>query len=206
MTQETLQVRKQRLVRDAIFDAAIALFAANGFEETTVEEVAQAAGVSRRSFFRYFASKDDLLAQNVLLYGVVLTAAIRECPAAFTSLEVVRETVLTVVKQAAAQERTRQIVEIAERSLSARQAQASRMMEVEDRVTGAFAERLRSGSKDRLTPRILASLTLSVMGIAISSWFRGEYRDLSAAAMQVLSGYGRIFRKAPAIPQRRRKA
>jgi len=197
VTEDTLQIRKQQLVRDAIFDAAIALFAVKGFDETTVEEVARAAGVSRRSFFRYFASKDDLLAQNVLLYGVVLTAAIRECPATFTPLESVRETVLRVVKQAAAQKRTRQIIEIAERSISARQAHASRMMEVEDRVAMAFAERLKSGSKDKLTPRILASLTLSVMNVAIISWFRGEYQDLSVAARQVFSGYGRVFCETP---------
>jgi len=41
-------------------------------DETTVEEVAQGAGVSRASFFRYFSSKDDLLAQNVLKYGAAL--------------------------------------------------------------------------------------------------------------------------------------
>ena len=76
MAKQTLQVRKQELVRDAIYDAAIDLFAVKGFEETTVEEVAQAAGVSRRSFFRYYATKDDLLAQGVLKYGSALTAAI----------------------------------------------------------------------------------------------------------------------------------
>jgi AcrR family transcriptional regulator len=197
VTKDTLQSRKQQLVLDAIFDAAIELFAVKGFDETTVEEVAQAAGVSRRSFFRYFASKDDLLAQNVLLYGVVLTNAIRECPETFTPLEVVRQTVLTVVRKAAAQQRTRQVIEIAERSVSARQAHASRMMEVEDRVATAFAERLKGGSRDRLTPRILASLTLSVMNVAIISWFRGEYQDLSIAATQVLSRYSRIFCDPP---------
>src|SRR5437899_1533793 len=50
----TLQARKQRLVRDAIWDAAIDLFAQEGFDETTVDDIARAAGVSRRSFFRYF--------------------------------------------------------------------------------------------------------------------------------------------------------
>ena len=193
MTQGTLQIRKQQLVRNAIFDAAIDLFAVKGFDETTVEEVAQAAGVSRRSFFRYFASKDDLLAQNVVRYGFALTQAISECPATFTPFEIVRKTILAVAKQTAAHPRTRQIIEISERSISARQAHSSRMMEVEDSVAKAFAKRLRSGSKDELKPRLLASLTLSVMNVAVISWFRGEYQDLSVAARQALSGLTRIF-------------
>src|SRR5580704_3163592 len=53
VTKATLQVRKQQLVRGAIYEAAIELFGKKGFDQTTVEEVAQAAGVSRRSFFRY---------------------------------------------------------------------------------------------------------------------------------------------------------
>ena len=47
--------------REAIAQAAGALFRAHGFEATTVDQVAAAAGVSRRTVFRYFASKDDLV-------------------------------------------------------------------------------------------------------------------------------------------------
>jgi len=193
VTEDTLQVRKQQLVRNAIYDAAIDLFAENGFDETTVEEVAQAAGVSRRSFFRYFASKDDLLAQNVVHFGSVLSATITACPPALTPLETVRETVLSVVRQTAAHPRTRQIIEISQRSASARQAHHSRMMEVEDTVAAAFAGRLRSASKDDLKPRVLASLTLSIMNVAIISWFRDEYQDLSTAARQVFTNLTRLF-------------
>jgi AcrR family transcriptional regulator len=193
VTKENLQVRKQELVRNAIFDAAIEIFAAKGFDETTVEEVAQAAGVSRRSFFRYFASKDDLLAQNVVHYGVALNEAITACPQTFTSLEIVRETVLSVGKQSVAHPHTRRVIEIAERSASARQAHLSRWIEVEDSVAKAFAGRLRSASKDDLRPRLLASLTLSVMNVAIIAWFRGEYQDFSTAAKHVFSNLTRIF-------------
>jgi AcrR family transcriptional regulator len=193
VTEDTLQIRKQQLVRDAIYDAAIDLFAEKGFDETTVEEVAQAAGVSRRSFFRYFASKDDLLAQNVVHFGSVLSATITACPPALTPLETVRETVLSVVRQTAAHPRTRQIIEISQRSASARQAHHSRMMDVEDTVAAAFAGRLRSASKDDLKPRVLASLTLSIMNVAIISWFRDEYQDLSTAARQVFTNLTRIF-------------
>jgi AcrR family transcriptional regulator len=48
-------------VRDRIAAAARELFASQGYERTTVEAVAERAGVSRRTFFRHFRSKDDVI-------------------------------------------------------------------------------------------------------------------------------------------------
>ena len=84
-----LKSRKQELVRNAILDAAIALFEKKGFDQTDVAEIAEAAGISKRSFFRYFATKDDLLARSVMEYGAVLVAAIRSAPRQSTDLEVI---------------------------------------------------------------------------------------------------------------------
>ena len=78
MTRVKLQARKQQVVREAIHDAAIGLFAVNGFDQTTVDEVAEAAGISRRSFFHYFVSKYDLLAQDTVKYGAALVEAVKE--------------------------------------------------------------------------------------------------------------------------------
>jgi AcrR family transcriptional regulator len=48
-------------VRDALTAAAVDLFLAKGYEETTVDEIAEAAGVARRTFFRYFRTKEDVV-------------------------------------------------------------------------------------------------------------------------------------------------
>jgi hypothetical protein len=62
----SLQLRKQEFVRDAIWAVAIDLFAEKGFDETTLDDIVAAAGTSRRTFFRHFESKRDLIAQPIV--------------------------------------------------------------------------------------------------------------------------------------------
>ena len=197
----SLQARKQEMVRDAIYDAAIEIFATKGFDETTVEEVAQAAGVSRRSFFRYFASKDDLLALSVVNYGQTLVSAVAVCPASMWAIDVIRETVVSCAKYAALQPRTRQTVEIAVKSASARQAYQSRLMEVEDSLAEAFAARIKNASRDDLKARTYASVTLLAMNLTIASWFRQEYEDISTSYRRVFAGLTRLFSEKGGITQ-----
>ncbi|OLZ61535.1 TetR family transcriptional regulator [Amycolatopsis keratiniphila] len=54
----------RRRLRRALAAAAVDLFVAKGYEATTVDEIAAAAGVGRRTFFRYFDAKDDVLFAN----------------------------------------------------------------------------------------------------------------------------------------------
>jgi mycofactocin system transcriptional regulator len=52
--------RRRITSREELEQTAFALFAAQGFEATTVDEIATAAGIGRRTFFRYFPSKNDI--------------------------------------------------------------------------------------------------------------------------------------------------
>ncbi|MFC5237312.1 TetR family transcriptional regulator [Pseudonocardia zijingensis] len=56
---DSLRERTRRAVRAEIAQAAVALFAERGFDETTVEDIARAVGMTKRSFFRYFPTKED---------------------------------------------------------------------------------------------------------------------------------------------------
>src|SRR5215472_14450962 len=52
--------RKKRQTRDALIHEALKLFDAKGYEQTAVREITDAVDVSERTFFRYFANKEDL--------------------------------------------------------------------------------------------------------------------------------------------------
>jgi AcrR family transcriptional regulator len=56
-----LRERKRQQTRQKLISAAMRLFEARGYEQTTVAEIAAAAGVSTKTFFNYFASKDEVL-------------------------------------------------------------------------------------------------------------------------------------------------
>jgi len=66
----SLQQRtKERMLEEAT-DIAIRLFLEQGFEETTVDDLCAAMGLSRRSFFRYFKAKEDVVLLFIRDFGV----------------------------------------------------------------------------------------------------------------------------------------
>ncbi|WP_333769636.1 TetR/AcrR family transcriptional regulator [Streptomyces sp. IBSBF 2435] len=71
----------RRTVRAQIAERAIALFIAQGFEETTVEQIATEVGMSARSVFRYFDTKEDMVVGSMLESGVRLADALAARPA-----------------------------------------------------------------------------------------------------------------------------
>lgn len=88
--------RKRRETLRRITDAGVRLFIAKGFDGTTVDEIAVAAGISRRTFFHYFDSKDDILLSLQSDIGEAFAAEVRRTTTAHTPFEVVRNAALTV--------------------------------------------------------------------------------------------------------------
>ncbi|WP_067802217.1 TetR family transcriptional regulator [Actinomadura formosensis] len=90
--------RKKQRTREALVDAAFTLFAEKGFDATTVEEIADTVDVSSRTFFRYFASKEEvaLTFQEEQVRAVMTALATR--PADEPIMTALRHTVVEIAR------------------------------------------------------------------------------------------------------------
>lgn len=64
-----LRQRTRDAVRQQIAEIALVMFDEQGFDETTVDQIAASVGISPRSFFRYFASKEDVVLGDPMIHG-----------------------------------------------------------------------------------------------------------------------------------------
>ena len=72
--------RKKQAARKALTDAALTLFEKKGFDATTVNQIAQLAGMSPRTFFRYFETKEDVVFQDAPRHLEELRSLLRSRP------------------------------------------------------------------------------------------------------------------------------
>lgn len=77
---EDLRARRRRLLQDDLAGIAVELFLARGYDAVSVDDIAAAAKMSQRSFFRYFATKDEVLRRYWRSMTEALVAAFRERP------------------------------------------------------------------------------------------------------------------------------
>src|SRR5213596_587029 len=83
MKRDPLPVRERtrRAVRDELAQLAKELFVEKGYDETTIDDLAAAAGMSKRTFFRYFASTEELVMGKYEFFGQHLAEDLAARPA-----------------------------------------------------------------------------------------------------------------------------
>ncbi|WP_194911249.1 TetR family transcriptional regulator [Catenulispora rubra] len=180
----TLAERKRRLVRDELAEAALRLLARQGFEETTVDELAAAAGVSRRTFFRYFASKEDVVISSVVVVCEAIVAEVEARPAGEPPAIAIREAVKTVTVEDFAEDREKSVALI--RHTMQIPALRARFAERQDLLADDLAAVLaRRGGRAAPSPRdqFAAGLGLLAFAGAMQHWAASDGRADPASVL-----------------------
>jgi AcrR family transcriptional regulator len=190
-----LRARKKDATRRALLAAAHRRFHKAGFEKTTIDEVAQDVGISRRTFFRYFADKESLafphrherLQRFVELLG---SAPADETP--FASLRRIARIFAKEYMQnrdsLVAQQR---LVQTAP-ALLAREAEIDR--DWESGMALAFRARYGDGHEAELRARVLAGAAIGVIRATMRYWFAsGGKADLARLGDEALDRLERGF-------------
>lgn len=98
-TGDQLRARRRRKLADEIELTALRLFAERGIDAVTIDDIAAATDISRRTFFRYFGSKDDLLHGSPQRYVDAVRATIDAAPHDSTTAVLVRRILLALADE-----------------------------------------------------------------------------------------------------------
>ncbi|MDP1795654.1 MAG: TetR family transcriptional regulator [Acidimicrobiales bacterium] len=184
--------RKKQQTRDELIAAAAKLFAERGFDETTTADIADAADVSQRTFFRHFSSKEAVLYGNDEELADAFYDAIMARPARETPVTAVSAALGMLAGQyAASPERTFLQGQLAARypSVSA-YSRAVVQRGLERKVVEAVAQRMGVDPLDDPQPEVIAGAAMSALRFALRKWVASngtlDLLDLAAKALTSL--------------------
>jgi AcrR family transcriptional regulator len=162
-----LRERKKARTRAAIREHAFRLFREQGYDATTVEQIADAAEVSPSTFFRYFPTKEDVVLQDDL--DLLWMEAIREQPPEVGPIAALRAGVHTAFARMGEAEWA-QLRETTELALAV-PAVRGRMLEELARTTQALAEAVAERTGRDPGDFAVRTLAGAIVGIAMAAWF-----------------------------------
>jgi AcrR family transcriptional regulator len=173
------RARKKAATKQSIQHHALRLFTEKGYDATTVEEIAAAAGVSHMTFFRYFPRKEEVVEYDEydpLIEDLIVARPPDEPPlvAVHQAIRLGLEQILRADREALLT-RTRLVLHnpvLRSRNLVAQDA-------TRDLFARALARRAGLAEPD-LAATVQASAVLAVIGPVMTAWAEGEVDDLVA--------------------------
>ncbi|MEO3829564.1 helix-turn-helix domain-containing protein [Actinomadura sp. B10D3] len=175
VAEEGARAARKRRTRERIAAAAMELFAEHGFHAVPVSEVARAAGVTEKTVFNHFATKEDLVYGHDTRFEAALVAAVqdrgdRSVLAAVRDHLLARYAVMPTDPAARARHRTLAALVADSETLRAREQAV--LARYADRLAAVIAADRRCAPGD-LRPRIVADALVSVHRAAIDAFRRG---------------------------------
>ncbi|MCX4669939.1 TetR family transcriptional regulator [Streptomyces sp. NBC_01381] len=168
--EPSLAQRKRQLVADELTGAALKLLARKGFDAVTVDEIVATAGVSKRTFFRYFASKEDVVVQFLADMGADMRAELAGRPSPESLSAALRHTVLVSVNACAGHsEQALRVVQLILGTPALRARFLERQAQWRDELAAEVAERLGLAPAD-LYPQLAAGVALTAFDTVLQRW------------------------------------
>ena len=186
---ESLRDRRKRRTAEAIVAAALELFAERGFERTTVDQIAAAADISRRTFFRYFADKEELFfAEDERLLDV-LGETLDDAPTGEPVLDLARRATRALAARSVADPERRLA---RERLIAATPALQARRLAKNLRWEQAITARLRELGSGEQEALLVPKLAMACFQTAYERWVRDPGRDLPGLVDESFAALGGI--------------
>jgi AcrR family transcriptional regulator len=166
-----LRERKKERVREQLMEAAFRLFEERGFSEATIEDVVDAVEVSRRTFFRYFKSKEDVLLAWYDHIDEAMRQALEARPAEEQPFLAIRRAITEVVSQFELNcGRMIALDCLIMASPSVRARKQAMHAEWAETMAVVLARRLGADIDQDLRPRLVANVALSVLCTSVERW------------------------------------
>jgi AcrR family transcriptional regulator len=188
-----LRERRKKLTATELEGAAFRLFGERGFDSVTVDDIAAEADVSRRTFFRYFASKEDVLLADHIVQLDRMRAAMTARPADEPVLTALRNAVMSLTSDF--EERKEKIILRGRIMRDTPSLQARSLVHQkawEDALQEMVAGRLGVDPATDLRPGVVAATALAAMRVAFTNWLaggaKGDVIALTAEALDLLDG------------------
>jgi AcrR family transcriptional regulator len=184
-----LRERKKQATREALARAGLELFVERGYDETTLDEIADAAGVSTRTIFAYFPCKEDILFSMLERMRDALAHALQERPPGIDALTALREFILATAPEKSELDcRLAHAITDDPTLASHRRARMGQLQEV---LAGAIAEDLGADAADRRPQIAAASLAaafeLLELDVEPGEWKPPTREEIAAAIDPVLA-------------------
>ena len=184
----SLRERKKRLAQATIEEAALRLFQQQGYEQTSIQDIADAVMMSSRTFFRYFASKEEVLfgpMRAVLSEGLRLLEQVAPTESPQNALRATLLQLASLYQQQQASFLLRYQVAMQTPSIASIYLYA--LMETEPAMCDVLCTRLQTAT-NRNTMRFLVALYMTALRMALLEWLEqdaqgdlvsllGEYLD-----------------------------
>ncbi|MFJ8855599.1 TetR family transcriptional regulator [Streptomyces sp. NPDC102437] len=187
-----LRERKKRRTRDALLHAALELFTTQGYDETTVDEIVEAVEVSQRTFFRYFASKEEAAFAIQEMVESRFLAELRRRPAAEAPFEALRSAVLCAwnsigetIEEIVTVELHMRTYRMIESTPSLLASHLRRCAVLENQIALLIAGREGLDVDEDPRPRVAVAAFCGVMRVSGQLWGRG--RDAGVDSLRALT-------------------